>query len=347
MLKKSKLTKVLSLVMALALVLSLVPITAMATETQTIDLTDGTVVLAQEKDSLGDILSDVFGGGQNNGDSSAASSDAAGSADVTTGSTEGTEDVTAPADPTTPADPDEGDATDPATPADPAEGDAADPTTPADPGEEEKEEEQVVVEVPAQQPVQEQPASMALEKEVLTVEARDTSGDSFYKILHLDCGRKYFSADSINSIIDKMAENGFNQLQLAFGNSGLRFLLSDMSLGDFSDDVVRAAVEEGNAAQNSSGDPSYLTEIDMNAILNHAEEKGVEIVPLLNMPGHMNALLYLDDGAYRLSGSTTTLNISEAEAYNLGLELLEKYVDYFKGKVEYFSFGADEFGNDV
>lgn len=60
------------------------------------------------------------------------------------------------------------------------------------------------------------------------VAARDTSGDDYYRIVHLDCGRKYFDVSYIKGIIDTMYLNGYNQLQLAFGNGGLRFVLDGM-----------------------------------------------------------------------------------------------------------------------
>ena len=49
-------------------------------------------------------------------------------------------------------------------------------------------------------------------------------------IVMLDCGRKYFSVDSIKQIIDNAAAAGFNNVMLAVGNDGMRFLLDDMSL---------------------------------------------------------------------------------------------------------------------
>ena len=57
-----------------------------------------------------------------------------------------------------------------------------------------------------------------------------TSSELDYRIVHLDCGRKYFSVDNIKSIIDTASAAGFNYLELAFGNDGLRFLLDDMSV---------------------------------------------------------------------------------------------------------------------
>lgn len=187
--------------------------------------------------------------------------------------------------------------------------------------------------------------------------ADSSTSDAFYRIVHLDCGRKYFSVDSIKKLIDSMAANDYNQLELAVGNAGLRFLLDDMSVTvsdtvSYTDEQIRNAVVEGNIAQNSSNDGSYLTEDDMDAIISYANSKGIEIVPLVNMPGHMNAVLYVNP-AYKLTEnskgtSAETLDLNNQEAYAFGLALLQKYVDYFASKgVKYFNFGADEYANDL
>lgn len=176
-----------------------------------------------------------------------------------------------------------------------------------------------------------------------------------HRIVHLDCGRKYFSVSSIKSLIDAMDQNGYNELELAFGNAGLRFLLDDMSIQvsdtvSYTDPQVRTAIVAGNETQNSSGDGNYLTEKEMTAIIEYANGKGIEIVPLLNMPGHMNALLNVD-AEYKLTDnektSAETIDLNNPEAYAFGLAVLQKYVNFFKGKVTYFNFGADEYGNDI
>lgn len=84
------------------------------------------------------------------------------------------------------------------------------------------------------------------------VEAAATyaSADFQYKIVHLDCGRKYFSKDWIIALLYEMQNDGYNQLQLAFGNDGLRFLLNDMSFTangtTYDNDTVVAKVKAGN-----------------------------------------------------------------------------------------------------
>lgn len=198
-----------------------------------------------------------------------------------------------------------------------------------------------------------------------------------HRIIHLDCGRKYFSVDNVKSLIDVMAAYGYNELELAFGNAGLRFLLDDMSISfttengktSYTHNDIRDAVVEGNKNQNSSGDGSYWTETNMTEILDYASSKNIEIVPLLNMPGHMNALLNDEQfRQYRISGtgydennnkvqktSCTSIDPGKADAAAFGHAILQKYVKWFKeyndsnpdGKVKYFNFGADEVGNDI
>lgn len=179
------------------------------------------------------------------------------------------------------------------------------------------------------------------------------SNDPFYKIVHLDCGRKYFSKDWIIALLYEMKNDGYNQLQLAFGNDGLRFLLDDMSFTvnntTYAHNTVVSRVEAGNKAQNSSGDASWLMQKEMNEIIETAQKLGIEIVPLLNLPGHANAILDIADDTYNASGSNNTLNVADsADAREFGMAIFKKYVDYFAGKgCRFFSFGADEYANDA
>lgn len=182
-----------------------------------------------------------------------------------------------------------------------------------------------------------------------------TGADGFYRIVHLDCGRKYFSKDWIIALLYEMQNAGYNQLQLAFGNDGLRFLLDNMSFTangttyDF--DTIKTRVELGNKTQNASGDGRWLTEKEMDEIINKATELGIEIVPLLNLPGHANAILDIANDAYNASGSNNTLNVAdgaESQAANFGYAIFTKYVDYFADKgCKFFNFGADEYANDA
>ena len=196
-------------------------------------------------------------------------------------------------------------------------------------------------------------------------EPMEGTGDEFIRIFHLDCGRIYFSVDEIKGIIDMLALNNYTHLELAFGNGGLRFLLDDMKLTvngtSYKSETVKQAIMDGNAAfaQNdghggSSAPNTCLTEANMNEILNYAGSKGIGIIPLLNSPGHMNAVVSAigalrgESAGYPVNGvaSNSTINIDDTNVVAASKAIIQKYVDYFRGKCSYFNLGADEFAND-
>ena len=304
---------------------------------------------------------------------------------------------------------------------------------------------------------------------------RSAAAEEPMRVFHLDCGRKYFTAEQIKSLIDEMAQDGYNYMELAVGNDGLRFLLDDLSLDysvetavaeealpddllttldpevvppeeietpqpeetetpkpeepeapkpepetpvekvdppvteevppateqkppvteaetpvteedsssaeaettaeegiltgeltlaareenvmssithsvkrSFSHEVVEAAIKAGNEAYTtaSSGE---LTKGEMDGIIAYAKKNGISIIPLVNSPGHMDAILTAAQtltGASGLAykGSKTTIDVTNAEAVAFTKALLQKYIDYFADKgCQYFNMGADEY----
>ncbi|MGN0998728.1 MAG: family 20 glycosylhydrolase, partial [Faecousia sp.] len=176
-----------------------------------------------------------------------------------------------------------------------------------------------------------------------------------YRILHLDCGRKYFTKDWIVALINEMAAAGFTHLELAIGNDGLRFLLDDMSVtvGDntYSSSDVRAAIKAGNVAYYNFG-TNELTQSEMNEIIAAAKKAGIGIIPLLNNPGHMDAIVTainsLTGGSVGYNGSKTTIDLSNETAVAFTKALVQKYINYFAGRgCNEFNMGADEYANDV
>lgn len=180
------------------------------------------------------------------------------------------------------------------------------------------------------------------------------------KIFHLDCGRKYFTKDWILALINEISAAGYTHLQLALGNDGMRFLLDDMSLtvGDktYSSEDVAAAIHAGNVAydnrQSYTPEKDELTESEMNAIISYAASKGITVIPLINNPGHMDAILSaatsLTGTTCSYNGSVTTINLENEDAVAFTKAFLTKYVEYFAAKgCTHFGIGADEYANDV
>lgn len=191
----------------------------------------------------------------------------------------------------------------------------------------------------------------------------------FSRILHLDCGRKYFSPEWIKALIVEMQAAGYNQLQLAFGNGGFRFYLNDMGVtvgnktygsGEVKDALDKAFVSynsgeleyQDNWKKTYTPEKNYLTETEMDEIIAYAGEHDIEIVPLFNTPGHMQVLIGAM-AALGLGEQTTNslcvkdlgcLNLNRTDAVEFTQNILAKYIKYFKNKgSNYFSLGADEY----
>lgn len=176
----------------------------------------------------------------------------------------------------------------------------------------------------------------------------------------LDCGRKYYSVDSIKQLIDNASAAGFNYIQLAVGNDGMRLLLDDMSLtvGDktYSSDAVKTAVHNGNVAYDNekkySTNVDELTQSQMNEIIAYAQSKKMGVIPCVNTPGHMDAILAaatsLTDTTCSYKGSVRTIDVTNTTATAFTKAFLQKYITYFSDRgCKYFNMGADEYANDI
>ncbi len=212
----------------------------------------------------------------------------------------------------------------------------------------------VVLPAAAEEPAAEQPTEAVQAAETQATES------SFMKIFHLDCGRKYFTKDWILALINEISAAGYTHLQLAVGNDGMRFLLDDMSLtvGDktYSSEDVTAAIHAGNVAydnrQSYTPEKDELTQSEMDAIISYAVSKGITVIPLINNPGHMDAILSaatsLTGTTCSYNGSVTTINLENEDAVAFTKAFLTKYVEYFAAKgCTHFGIGADEYANDV
>ena len=187
-----------------------------------------------------------------------------------------------------------------------------------------------------------------------------TDNSNFMRIFHLDCGRKYFTKDEIFNIIDTAAKCGYTHVELAFGNDGLRFLLDDMSLTvndkTYDSNTVKTAIQNGNKDYYDAGENNELTESQMTDIITYAKDRSIQVIPLIDIPGHTNALVYamkelgISEQSYVSNQNSTgrdtlALDVKDTAAVSFATELVKKYVDYFAANgAAYFNVGADECG---
>ncbi len=197
---------------------------------------------------------------------------------------------------------------------------------------------------------------------------------TFYRIVHLDCGRKYFSEAQIKQIIDYAYNYGYTHVELAFGNDGLRFLLNDMKVSangtTYTSEKVTSAIKAGNKAFYDAG-TNELSEEEMGRIIAYAKGKGIGIIPMFDAPGHLQTVIrammtlgitFTECTTFTIGGFTiggkeysipTTSGSSEnwainptyAEGVNFVQALMQKYITYFAGKgCTMFNIAADECG---
>ena len=179
------------------------------------------------------------------------------------------------------------------------------------------------------------------------------------KIVSIDAGRKYFSPEQLKEIIDKAKHYGYTDLHLLVGNDGLRFMLDDMSLtvGDktYASDDVKRAVENGTNAYYNDPNGNHLTESQMTDLINYAKDKGIGLIPSVNSPGHMDAILNamkelgIEKPNFNYFGkeSARTVDLDNEKAVAFTKALIDKYAGYFAGKSEIFNIGLDEYANDA
>ena len=193
-------------------------------------------------------------------------------------------------------------------------------------------------------------------KELADKEAAEKLAKS--KVISIDAGRKYFSLDQLKRIVDKASELGYSDLHLLVGNDGMRFVLDDMTVEangkTYASDDVKQALLEGTKAYYDDPNGQALTQAEMDELLAYATSKGIGLIPAVNSPGHMDAILVAMEKlgiehpqATFDTVSKTTMDLTNDEAVNFTKALIGKYMDYFKGKSKIFNYGTDEYANDA
>lgn len=178
------------------------------------------------------------------------------------------------------------------------------------------------------------------------------------KVISIDAGRKYFTLDQLKRIVDKASELGYSDVHLLLGNDGLRFLLDDMTINangkTYASDDVKNAIIQGTKAYYDDPNGTALTQAEVAELIEYAKSKGIGLIPAINSPGHMDAMLVAmeklgikNPQAHFDKVSKTTMDLKNEEAMNFVKALIGKYMDFFAGKTKIFNFGTDEYANDA
>ena len=154
---------------------------------------------------------------------------------------------------------------------------------------------------------------------------------------HLDCARKFFTKDWIISLIKDLSWQKYNSIQLHFSeNEGFRL----------QSDTLEAI--DGFQYVNDQ----YLTKQDMLEIIRVANEYHIEVIPSLDSPGHLGAVLRYLPSDYSCASlfpsdgrRAQCFNIfTNDEARDFLIDLMTEFIDFFsEAGCKRFNIGGDEF----
>lgn len=156
--------------------------------------------------------------------------------------------------------------------------------------------------------------------------------------VHVDIGRKFMSKDWIIQHIRELSYIKLNTLQLHFSeNLGFR---------------IESDVDPAIVSQNG-----YLKKAEIKEILTEAKKYGINVIPSLDTPGHVEHILKVhpEFGQVDKNGnkSKVAMDVINTEAidyikslYNEYMELFEGFTDFHIGADEYMEFDRPPFTSD-
>lgn len=163
--------------------------------------------------------------------------------------------------------------------------------------------------------------------------------------LTLDCSRVYYSTDKIKQYINLLSENKATYLQLHL-NDNENFGIENSTLNQ----TVDNSTKKGDVYYNKKTHLPFLSKDQLLDVIQYGYEKGIQVVPEIDLPGHAQSLFKLL--SYTKNGNKLVKRLRNADGYNemfygkketinLSKKILSEYVGMMP-KGFYFSVGADE-----
>ena len=169
--------------------------------------------------------------------------------------------------------------------------------------------------------------------------------------LNLDIARHFYSADVIKQFIDTLAKAGGTFLHLHLSDHE-NYALESALLGQRAQDATRDSA--GNHVNPHTGKP-FLSTAQVAELASYAKAKGIELVPELETPSHMNAifrLLALEKGedyvkalqAANSDPAAREIDITRPQSLAFVQALAQEIVTAFGDSARHLHLGGDEFG---
>ncbi|MBO6168946.1 MAG: beta-N-acetylhexosaminidase [Bacteroidales bacterium] len=178
-----------------------------------------------------------------------------------------------------------------------------------------------------------------------------------YRGLLLDCCRHFFSTDQVKKVIDVMSMYKLNRLHWHLTeDQGWRIEIDKYpkltEIGAFRNGTMIRREWGSNDGIRHGG---YYTKDQIRDIVAYAAERGITIIPEVDMPGHMVAALAsypelgcAGSGPYEVltywGVSKQVLNVGKESTMKFLEDVCSEVADLFPG--EYFNIGGDECPRD-
>ena len=150
----------------------------------------------------------------------------------------------------------------------------------------------------------------------------------WYRGFMLDCGRHFFTVDEIKHILDGMAMYKLNYFHWHLTeDQGWRFEVKKYprltSIGSVASDCRMNDMEKGYYWLGKPYGPFFYTQEDCREIVEYARNLHIEVIPEIDMPGHMRA-------AKKAMGNLLTDSAFDARIYKSAQNYTDNVIDVTK-----------------
>ena len=178
-----------------------------------------------------------------------------------------------------------------------------------------------------------------------------------YRGFMLDTSRHFFSVEELKRVLEVMSYYKMNRFHWHMtDDQGWRVEIKKYprltSYGSISDNSYMVDMMHGDFWLNRPYGPLFYTQEDVKEVVAYAQERHIEIVPEIDMPGHFCAAMAAypefscdPDGPHRVVSNiggvySDVLNVANPKAVQFAKDILTEIMDLFPG--EYIHIGGDE-----
>ena len=179
----------------------------------------------------------------------------------------------------------------------------------------------------------------------------------WYRGFMLDCGRHFFTVDEIKQILDAMAIYKMNYFHWHLTeDQGWRFEVKKYpkltTIGSVASDCRMTDMKKGHYWLGKPYGPYFYTHEDCKEIVEYARNLHIEVIPEIDMPGHIMAALAAypefscnPEGEHKVQTYqggvwSDVLNVGDPKAVQFARDVLTEVMDVFPG--QYVHIGGDE-----